>query len=647
MGTWKYTPPTYTIHFMSEKQPAMRILSVAPIDRGIKKEVLTYFTSRDIPQGSVISVAVRGRTVRALVLANTDARASKTALKHADFSVKNIKEGEPRQLLLPAFVRAIARAGDLSFAPVGVLVSALVPSAVLKHHPGHTDTHTENLVRKNEKDHPVPEVFQADEQTRMSAYRGIVRESFARGESVFICTPGPEDAKAMFPIVSKGIEEHAYLFHAGMSEKKLLEKWRGAEDDSHPILVAGTGQFLSLARKDIRTIIVEKEGSRAYKMMSAPFVDIKTHAESYAREIGALCIFGDSLLSVETRWKETTGEYKAFAPLVSRTPSLARIVVADMRKEREEIGGVFRAVSARLSRLIEKNTKERERLFIFVPRKGIAGITICADCGTIALCKTCEKPLRLRAGKTGNEFSCASCVRTERARDLCGACGSWRMTPLGAGADRVCAEIAKMHPDTPLFKMDADSANTPKKSLNIMNEFLATEGGVLVGTEMAISRLPASVENIATGSVDPLFFISDFRAKERAWRVLFTLRSKSGKRFLVQTHNPTHSMFSYLQDGDTQGFFEEEIKEREAFSYPPFSTLIKISRPRGLSPDIAVVAETLRSFHPTVYSSRAKNQNAFILLKVPHERIGDPALSAVLSTLPLAIRVEVNPDSIF
>lgn len=221
------------------------------------------------------------------------------------------------------------------------------------------------------------------------------------------------------------------------------------------------------------------------------------------------------------------------------------------------------------------------------------------------------------------------------------------MTPLGAGADRVCAEIAKMHPDTPLFKMDADSANTPKKSLNIMNEFLATEGGVLVGTEMAISRLPASVENIATGSVDPLFFISDFRAKERAWRVLFTLRSKSGKRFLVQTHNPTHSMFLYLQDGDTQGFFEEEIKEREAFSYPPFSTLIKISRPRGLSPDIAVVAETLRSFHPTVYSSRAKNQNAFILLKVPHERIGDPALSAVLSTLPPAIRVEVNPDSIF
>ena len=64
-------------------------------------------------------------------------------------------------------------------------------------------------------------------------------------------------------------------------------------------------------------------------------------------------------------------------------------------------------------------------------------------------------------------------------------------------------------------------------------------------------------------------------------------------------------------------FYREEIAERKIFGYPPFSTLIKITREGGevsVRKDVEMLAITLAEYAPEVYEAFARGARA-----MPHE----------------------------
>ena len=76
--------------------------------------------------------------------------------------------------------------------------------------------------------------------------------------------------------------------------------WNLALKNDKPVLIIATGSFLSIPRHDIRTIIVERENSHAYRTLGRPYLDIRKFAELLAKEIGSEIIFGDLMLRSET-----------------------------------------------------------------------------------------------------------------------------------------------------------------------------------------------------------------------------------------------------------------------------------------------------------------------------------------------------------
>ena len=45
---------------------------------------------------------------------------------------------------------------------------------------------------------------------------------------------------------------------------------------------------------------------------------------------------------------------------------------------------------------------------------------------------------------------------------------------------------------------------------------------------------------------------------------------------MIQSYQVEQEMFDYLLKGDYEGFYQEEIKERELMGYPPFTNLLRI-----------------------------------------------------------------------
>ncbi len=73
----------------------------------------------------------------------------------------------------------------------------------------------------------------------------------------------------------------------------------------------------------------------------------------------------------------------------------------------------------------------------------------------------------------------------------------------------------------------------------------------------------------------------DFRASERIFQLLTQVAGRAGRRqkrgeVVIQTYSPDHFSLQTAADHDYSRFYEEEIKNRKEFAYPPFSKLIKL-----------------------------------------------------------------------
>ena len=148
--------------------------------------------------------------------------------------------------------------------------------------------------------------------------------------------------------------------------------WERALKEEHPVLIIGTGTFLSLPRTDISTVILEKESSRSYKSSARPFIDIRTFAEIFTRRRGIRFIMGDILLRPETIFHEKEGRYTAISPLKFRALSTADQTIVDMTKYTEKFGDKeFRLVSDELALQISDARENGENIFILTARRGL------------------------------------------------------------------------------------------------------------------------------------------------------------------------------------------------------------------------------------------------------------------------------------
>ena len=124
--------PTYDIGLKNK----MKIIDVIPIAKGIPQEKLSYFTSKDVSVGALVSVPVRKKEIPAIVSAVSDAKESKTSLKGSDFSMKPIKSVISASFITPEFLEACQEIAMYYLSTLGSVIKDFVPQAILESDSG-------------------------------------------------------------------------------------------------------------------------------------------------------------------------------------------------------------------------------------------------------------------------------------------------------------------------------------------------------------------------------------------------------------------------------------------------------------------------------------------------------------------------------
>lgn len=575
----------------------MFIITVIPIQKGFHRENLSYFSPNDIPLGSIVSVPIRSKNIDGIVIDTENARDQKFDLKNADFQLKKVVDVKGPSPFSPAFFKACEKMKNYTVSNTGTIIKSLLPaifldnlknltvsSAVIREGGKENATESTDAEINNLKQEKL--IFQALTPDRLSWYRTLIREAFAKKESIFICVPTHFDIEQLNNELTKGISQYVFSFHSDLSKKTLINTYNSCIEEMHPILIIGTGMFLSIPRKDIKTIILEHESSDSYKQFNRPFIDIRSFAEILSSIEKIKLIFGDTLLRPDTLYRHDTGELGEVSSPLFRLPEAERQLVVDMREEVDEKGSkTFTVLSNTTKKMISYATEHNESVLLFSVRKGLAGVTVCNDCGNTLLCPNCSTPVVLYGSKQRNAtkivnsriFMCNKCGHKETTETRCGECQSWNLTPLGVGTDRVYGEVKKLYPDAKIIQMDKETITTEKEAREAIILFYKNPGSILIGTEMMFYYLKTEVIHSAIISLDGLLSIPSFNITQKILHIMEKLHNITKRNLIIQTRNPDNMILEHIMSGNVLPLYREDLKERNQYGYPPFKRLIKIT----------------------------------------------------------------------
>ncbi len=649
----------------------MKIVNIIPITKGVLKDPLTYYTSKDAEENSLVMITLRGKSVPGLVVSCEDAVEAKSRLKTSHFSLKRVERVADKNFLLPEFLKAAEETGRYFAGTTGGVISGLVPVRIFDEYLlpkgslvsiEHKYARPETKIAPDNLKHTDKYVIQANDDDRFSVYRGIIREEFAKNSSVFLSSSTVNGAVSIFRELSRGIEPYAFLLHGKMSEKEIIAAWKHILETEHPVLIIATPVYASIPRRDFGAFIAEQESRDAYQSFSRPYFDFRYFLERYAEKLNAKFIMGDFFLRIESLRRHETKNMSSIIPMRFRLLSTITQEVVDMKKDQKNSiadsapKSEFRIIGRRLEEVMRETLAQGGNIFLWGVRRGLAPLTACRDCGSIFSCPRCDVPfvLHREGGKMGlrNIFICHTCEERKSAEVTCTKCGSWRLQALGVGVEQSAQEVRELFPDATVYELHADAVKTDKKAENIAQTFAESRGAILVGTELAFSYVKSAALSAVT-SADSLFSLPDFRIHEKILRKLLEVKLKAERSFVVQTRYPQEKLFQSLIQGNLMDFYRNEISSREQFAYPPFSVIVKI-RFEGTENEIAekagYIEKLFEAYRPSIFPAfTPKIKDCYqvnAVMKVPTAKWPHEDILSKLLSLPPYFRVKIDPEDL-
>ncbi|HEY2632612.1 MAG TPA: primosomal protein N' [Solirubrobacteraceae bacterium] len=436
---------------------------------------------------------------------------------------------------------------------------------------------------------------------KTEVYLRIAAEALQRGHGTIVLVP----EIALTPqIVGRFIErfgDTVAVLHSRLTVAQRREEWRRLRVGEARVCVGPrSAVFAPIERLGL--IVIDEEHDGSYKHEGDPRYDARNVAARRTRDCNALLLLGSATPRPESVHAAGATSIRASAPgaepvgvavdgamsasgllrLSRRVDGrpLPQVTVLDMRSSQEH--GLHPLTAQALADV----RASRGKAIVLLNRRGWSNFLTCRACGRVWCCPQCDVALVLHRAQ--GRVACHHCGHSEHAPRRC-ECGSTSVARHGAGTERVQHDLQSTleEGDFPVFRLDADTAGEedgPGGVGALLARFQEAPAGVLIGTQMVAKG--HDFPDVTLGVVldaDATLRFPDFRAEERTFALVTQLAGRVGRgescppaRVLVQTIAPHARSIVHAATHDSDGFLQGELERREALSYPPFSTLVRI-----------------------------------------------------------------------
>jgi primosomal protein N' (replication factor Y) len=442
------------------------------------------------------------------------------------------------------------------------------------------------------------------------------------------------------------------VLHSALTEaERRDERERIASGEARVVVGARSAVFAPVSRLGL--IVVDEEHDSSFKQESDPRYDARTVAAKRAALEGAIAVYGSATPRVESwaRLDRLELPSRIGAPLPS-------VRIVDLRRE------AGYPLSAPLLAELAGVEERGGRAILLLNRRGVSGAIHCRACGTSRRCRSCDVALTLHRDE---RLHCHHCGFSEELPAVCPECGSVELARVGAGTQRLEAELERRVPGLERIRLDADTASKPGALRDALGRFASARAAALIGTQMVAKghHFPgvavAAVVDADTGLAFP-----DFRAEERTFQLVTQLAGRSGRdapgKVLVQTFQPDATPLAFAARHDVSGFLVQELQRRKELAYPPFRHLVSIvvSGPEASGPT-RVLQELRDALHvpgvavlgpAPLLRLRGRHRVQLVAKTTSPRELARRAAALLVAAAPamrrdgLAVVVDVDPQSL-
>ena len=144
----------------------MKLYTVIPLARTLGKETLSYFGPNGVELGSLVSIPLRKKISRAIVIDEQDVTTAKSEIKKSSFALRKIIKVDSKNFLSKSFLEASLETSKWHATTTGTVLQSILPELILENvlkietklPPSHKQERQEHLV------------VQADTEERFSHY---------------------------------------------------------------------------------------------------------------------------------------------------------------------------------------------------------------------------------------------------------------------------------------------------------------------------------------------------------------------------------------------------------------------------------------------------------------------------------------------
>jgi len=366
--------------------------------------------------------------------------------------------------------------------------------------------------------------------------------------------------------------------HSGLSRGERVRAWNRLRSGEAQVAV-GVRAAVFAPVQELGLVVVDEEHDASFKQEDRLCYQARDMAVARAKLCACPVILGSATPSLETLANVERGRYRriVLSQRIDARP-MPSIELLNLRGSPPPGAPGAELLRGALVAGLEETLSRGEQAILFLNRRGHAGSLVCQSCGQVSSCPNCSVSMTVHLKQ--RRLLCHYCGATCAVPESCPLCRG-PLVELGAGTERLEAEVARRFPAARVARLDRDSASEGEVRRTLA-AFEAGELDVLVGTQLVAKGHDfPRVTFVGVVLADIGLNLPDFRAAERSFQLLVQVAGRAGRgsspgKVVIQTYHPDHPALRHAATHDQEGFAAAELWRRRALGFPPYAKLCSL-----------------------------------------------------------------------
>jgi len=480
-------------------------------------------------------------------------------------------------------------------------------------------------------------------------YVQIIQDFLDQGKQILFLLPEIALTTQLILRLSAYFGEKIGVYHSKFNQNERVEIWNKVlnDDPNEFRIILGARSSVFLPYQSLGLIIVDEEHESSFKQYDpSPRYNARDAAVVLGHMHQANVILGTATPSMESYFNATTGKY-GLVELSERYKGLQlpNVLCADVKRERK-LKNMNSHFSNFLLEQMDDVLQKGEQIILFQNRRGYTPLWSCEICNWTPKCNYCDVSLTYH--KLANQLKCHYCGFTTNPVGSCPSCGSSRLNMIGFGTEKIEDELSLIFKDKVIKRLDLDTTRSKNAYEEILTDFDNGLIDILIGTQMVTKGLDFNnVYLVGILDADMLLNRPDFRAYERSYQLMSQVSGRAGRlekqgKVIIQTGDPDHWVIQLVSDHDYKGFYDNEIIERENFSYPPFYKLISLTLKHKNLNLVEVAAKELATSLRNVFKERVIGPEFPLIQKIKNQYLKEIKLKIERTAPEQKVKEKIN-----